>query len=56
MNQPVINIEKLKFFSMAAWFIATLLVIICFRFIKAGIGYLLMKLYQLFVQRNMLML
>ena len=52
MNLPEMNIEELKFISMAAWFAGMLIVIICFRYIKAVLVYVLMKLYEIFIQRN----
>jgi hypothetical protein len=51
MNLPAMNIEKIKFISMAAWFAGMLIVIICFRYIKAMLVYVLMKLYEIFIQR-----
>ena len=52
MSLPAMNIEKLKFISMAAWFAGMLIVIICFRYVKAVLVYVLMKLYDIFIQRN----
>jgi hypothetical protein len=53
MNLPLPNTEKLKFITMAAWFVIMLVVIICFRHIKALLVYLLVKLYEFFIQRNL---
>jgi hypothetical protein len=53
MNLQVPNIEKLKLITIAAWFISIVAVIICSKYIKAALVYLLIKLYEFLIQRNL---
>ncbi len=52
MNLSAIHIDNFKLMIAAAWFVAALVVIMGFRYIKALLIYVLVKLYELFIQHN----
>ncbi len=52
MNTLLSYIDKLRFTTTAAWFAAILVAILGFRFLKEIIAYILVKLYEFFIQHN----
>lgn len=45
---------KLNYHTFAAWLFTTLVVLVCFKYGREGISALLMKLHELFIQKNAL--
>lgn len=52
MNPLLSYLEKLRFAGMTAWFAAILVAIVGFRYLKEAITYVLVKLYEFFIQHN----
>jgi len=52
MNTPVNHIEKIKYNAAMAWFLTAMLLLIGANIIKGIIVFLLTKLYEIFIQRN----
>lgn len=46
------NIEKIKAFSLGIWLITFLVMAFGFRFIREAVVFVLMKLYEFFIQHN----
>lgn len=52
MNTLVVYIEKIKNAALISWLIVIVLLLLGFRYIKAGIAVVLDKLHEFFIQKN----